>query len=616
MDEELEYEELDDQPEKLNTSIWVKILKLVLKKKSSIILMIISVILLACLDVLTPYLNSQVIDVFFRDNPDFSKKWFYIGLYVFGAFMYMITIFTFIRQAGHVEVEVGYEVRKEAFDKLQELPFSYYDKTPSGWIMARLTSDSRKLSEIISWGIVDLFWSVFTMLGVLIMIYITNWKLALIITFITPIMFLVCVFFTKTILNAYRNVRKTNSKITGSFNESILGAKTTKALCLEESRYKEFSTLTSTMKKDSLKAILRSSLFWPIVLVMGYIGVGITLSVGGAGSLGMIENLNVEPEVLFLFISYTLLFFDPVMQIARVLSDMQQAQASAERIISLIETPIDIYDTEEVKSIYGTILSPKRENWEDLEGYVEFNHVTFSYTQKEVVLKDFNLKVNKGEVVALVGTTGAGKSTIVNLLCRFYEPTSGEILIDGKNYKERSINWLHEKLGYVLQTPHLFNGSIKENIAYGKMDASMDEIIEAAKKAQAHEFIMKLKDGYDTSVGEGGAKLSLGERQLISFARAIIKDPKILILDEATSSIDTETEVLIQDVMNNFMKGRTTFIVAHRLSTIINADKILVISNGEIKESGTHKELLKQEGIYYNLYKNQFINEQMDKSIK
>ncbi|MBR6516033.1 MAG: ABC transporter ATP-binding protein [Bacilli bacterium] len=616
MDEELEYEELDDQPEKLNTSIWVKILKLVLKKKSSIILMIISVILLACLDVLTPYLNSQVIDVFFRDNPDFSKKWFYIGLYVFGAFMYMITIFTFIRQAGHVEVEVGYEVRKEAFDKLQELPFSYYDKTPSGWIMARLTSDSRKLSEIISWGIVDLFWSVFTMLGVLIMIYITNWKLALIITFITPIMFLVCVFFTKTILNAYRNVRKTNSKITGSFNESILGAKTTKALCLEESRYKEFSTLTSTMKKDSLKAILRSSLFWPIVLVMGYIGVGITLSVGGAGSLGMIENLNVEPEVLFLFISYTLLFFDPVMQIARVLSDMQQAQASAERIISLIETPIDIYDTEEVKSIYGTILSPKRENWEDLEGYVEFNHVTFSYTQKEVVLKDFNLKVNKGEVVALVGTTGAGKSTIVNLLCRFYEPTSGEILIDGKNYKERSINWLHEKLGYVLQTPHLFNGSIKENIAYGKMDASMDEIIEAAKKAQAHEFIMKLKDGYDTSVGEGGAKLSLGERQLISFARAIIKNPKILILDEATSSIDTETEVLIQDVMNNFMKGRTTFIVAHRLSTIINADKILVISNGEIKESGTHKELLKQEGIYYNLYKNQFINEQMDKSIK
>lgn len=616
MNDELEYEELDDKPSKLSSSVWKKIIKLVLKRKKHIIIMIISVIMLAALDVLTPLLNAEVIKVFFSENPDFSKKWIYIGLYVLGALLYMVTIYLFLRQAGHVEVEVGYEIRKEAFEKLQELPFSYYDKTPSGWIMARLTSDSRKLSEIISWGMVDLFWAVFTMLGVLVMIYITNWKLALIITFITPIMFIVCVFFTKTILKAYRSVRKTNSKITASFNESILGAKTTKTLCLEDSRYNEFKTLTHTMKKDSLKAIFRSSLFWPIVLAMGYVGVGLTLGIGSGGILGYIAGISITVEVLYLFINYTTLFFDPVMAIARVLSDLQQAQASAERIIDLIETKVDIYDTEEVKSIYGTILSPKRENWEDLEGNVEFKNVTFSYTQKEVVLKNFNLKVNKGEVVALVGTTGAGKSTIINLLCRFYEPTSGEIYIDNKNYKERSINHLHENIGYVLQTPHLFNGTIKENIAYGKLDASMDEIIDAAKKAQAHEFITSLKDGYDTLVGEGGSKLSLGQRQLISFARAIIKNPKILILDEATSSIDTETEKLIQGVMNNFMKGRTTFIVAHRLSTIIDADKILVIKDGEIKESGTHKELLIQEGIYYNLYKKQFIKEQMDNSIK
>ena len=617
MNDELEYEELDDKPSKLSSSVWKKIIKLVLKRKKHIIIMIISVIMLAALDVLTPLLNAEVIKVFFSENPDFSKKWIYIGLYVLGALLYMVTIYLFLRQAGHVEVEVGYEIRKEAFEKLQELPFSYYDKTPSGWIMARLTSDSRKLSEIISWGMVDLFWAVFTMLGVLVMIYITNWKLALIITFITPIMFVVCVFFTKTILKAYRSVRKTNSKITASFNESILGAKTTKTLCLEDSRYNEFKTLTHTMKKDSLKAIFRSSLFWPIVLAMGYVGVGLTLGIGSGGILGYIAGISITVEVLYLFINYTTLFFDPVMAIARVLSDLQQAQASAERIIDLIETKVDnIYDTEEVKSIYGTILSPKRENWEDLEGNVEFKDVTFSYTQKEVVLKNFNLKVNKGEVVALVGTTGAGKSTIINLLCRFYEPTSGEIYIDNKNYKERSINHLHENIGYVLQTPHLFNGTIKENIAYGKLDASMDEIIDAAKKAQAHEFITSLKDGYDTLVGEGGSKLSLGQRQLISFARAIIKNPKILILDEATSSIDTETEKLIQGVMNNFMKGRTTFIVAHRLSTIIDADKILVIKDGEIKESGTHKELLIQEGIYYNLYKKQFIKEQMDNSIK
>lgn len=616
MDEELEYEELDDEPKKLSSSVWKKIIKLVLKRKKHIIVMLISIILLALLDVLTPLLNAEVIRVFFSENPEFSRKWFFIGLYVLGAILYMITIYLFLRNAGHVEVEVGYEIRKEAFEKLQELPFSYYDKTPSGWIMARLTSDSRKLSEIISWGMVDLFWSVFTMLGVLVMIYITNWKLALIITGITPIMFIVCVYFTKTILVAYRSVRKTNSKITGSFNESILGAKTTKTLCLEDSRYSEFKVLTHSMKKDSLKAIFRSSLFWPIILIMGYIGVSLTLGIGGGGILGYIGGIEVTVEVLYLFINYTTLFFDPVMQIARVLSDLQQAQASAERIIDLIETDVDIYDTDEVKAIYGTFLSPKRENWEDIEGNVEFRDVTFSYTQKEVVLKNFNLTVKKGETIALVGTTGAGKSTIINLLCRFYEPTSGEILIDGKNYKERSINHLHENLGYVLQTPHLFNGTIKENIQYGKINATEEEIIEAAKKAQAHEFITSLKDGYDTVVGEGGSKLSLGQRQLISFARAIIKDPKILILDEATSSIDTETEKLIQGVMKDFMNGRTTFIVAHRLSTIIDADKILVIKDGEIKESGTHKELLLQEGIYYNLYKKQFIKEQMDNSIK
>ncbi len=616
MAEELEYEELDDTPQRLETGVWKKILKLVLKKKKNIIIMIISVIALAALDVLTPVLNARVIKVFFGENPDFSLKWVYISLYVLGALLYMIVIYTFLRQAGHVEVSVGYEIRKEAFEKLQALPFSYYDKTPSGWIMARLTSDSRKLSEIISWGMVDLFWAIFTMLGVLVMIYITNVKLALIITIITPIMFVICMFFTKVILKAYRSVRKTNSKITASFNESILGAKTTKTLCLEESRNKEFMRLTKSMKHQTIRAILRSSLFWPIILVLGYIGVGITLGVGSAGALGIIAGLTITVDVLYLFINYTTLFFDPVMGIARVLSDMQQAQASAERIIGLIETEVDIYDTEDVKAIYGTIFEPKRENWEDIIGDVEFKDVTFSYTQKEIVLKNFNLNIKAGTSVALVGTTGAGKSTIVNLLCRFYEPTTGNILIDGKNYKERSISWLHEKLGYVLQSPHLFNGTIKENIAYGKKDATDEEIINAAIKAQADEFIKKLPNGYETFVGEGGAKLSVGERQLICFARAIIKDPKILILDEATSSIDTQTEVKIQNVMNELMKGRTTFIVAHRLSTIINADLILVISDGEIIEQGSHKELLKQEGVYYNLYKKQFISEQMENSVK
>ena len=368
------------------------------------------------------------------------------------------------------------------------------------------------------------------------------------------------------------------------------------------------------MKKDSIKAVVRSSIFWPLVLVLGYVGVATTLRIGSGFVLGEFGETIITVSVLYLFISYTTMFFDPIMQIARILANLQQAQASAERIIDLIETEPDIKDSEAVIEKYGTLLEPKRENWEPLIGDIEFKNVNFQYIENEVVLKDFSLNIKAGTSVALVGATGSGKSTIVNLICRFYEPTSGEILIDGKNYKERSIGWLHENLGYVLQTPHLFNGTIKENIKYGKLDATDEEVYAAAKAVSADEFINTFEQKYDTNVGEGGSKLSLGQRQLISFARAILCNPRILILDEATSSIDTKTEVLIQDVINKLLKGRTSFIVAHRLSTIINADLILVIKDGTVIEKGNHKELLQLKGEYFNLYKNQFINEQIDKT--
>jgi ATP-binding cassette subfamily B protein len=303
------------------------------------------------------------------------------------------------------------------------------------------------------------------------------------------------------------------------------------------------------------------------------------------------------------------------MQVAQILAELQQAQASAERILSLIETEPDIKDTPEVEEKYGTLLEPKKENWEPLEGDIEFRNVTFKYQTGETILENFNLKVKKGTSVALVGETGSGKTTIVNLICRFYEPVSGEILIDGRDYRERSIGWLHSNLGYVLQTPHLFNGSILENIRYGRLDASDEEVIAAAKAVGVDDFVKDLPEGYDTVVGEGGAKISVGQRQLISFARALLANPRILILDEATSSIDTKTEKLVQEVMLQLMEGRTTFIVAHRLSTIIDADQILVIKDGKIIEQGNHKELLEKKGEYYNLYKNQFINERIEKSI-
>ena len=608
------YEEQDYSSEKFSAGVWKKILSKVFKRKNNIIIMIISVILLAGLDILNPLLNSRIVEVFFSGNPQFDKTWIYISLYVLCAISYAIVIYLFIKMAGIVEVEVAHELREEAFIKLQELPFSDYDKTAAGWIMARLTSDSRKLAEIISWGIVDFVCGFATMIGILVVLYLIIWPLAIIITILTPLLFLICIYFSKTILSAYRNVRKTNSKITGSYNEGILGTKTTKTLVLEDRKNKEFQELCTTMKKDSIKAIIRTSIFWPLVLVLGYIGVASTLRIGSGFVLGEFGEYTITVSILYLFISYTQMFFDPIMQIARILANLPQAQASAERIIDLIETEPDIKDTDEVVEKYGTLLNPKRENWEELIGDIEFKNVSFSYIENEQVLKNFSLNVKAGTSVALVGATGSGKSTIVNLICRFYEPTSGEILIDGKNYKERSIGWLHENLGYVLQTPHLFNGTIMENIRYGKLDATDEEVYQAAKAVSADEFINQLDMKYETNVGEGGAKLSLGQRQLISFARAVLCNPRILILDEATSSIDTKTEYAIQSIINELLKGRTSFIVAHRLSTIINADIILVIKDGEILEKGNHKELLKLKGEYYNLYKNQFINEQMDKT--
>ena len=604
-----DYEEQDFSSEKFSIGIWKKIIKLVVKKKRNFIVLIVSVIGLALLDIIYPLLNQYAIEQYFEKG-DFSTMYYFIAAFALVALGYGVTVLGFIRTAGIVEVEVGYELRHEAFVNLQNLPFAYYDKTPAGWIMARLTSDSRKLATIISWGLVDMLWGGLTMIGIIIVMYVINWKLALVVTCVVPFLVVVSLYFRKKILVSYRGVRKVNSKITASYNEGILGNKTTKTLVLEDNREKEFNELCTSMKRNSIRALTYSAVFFPILLVISYTAVAITLRVGG----GMVLTGTISVATLYLFVSYTTQFFDPIMQIARILADLQQAQASAERILALIETKPEIYDTPEVIEKYGTILEPKKENWEELNGDIEFKNVTFRYIPEETILDNFNLKIKKGTSVAIVGPTGAGKSTIVNLVCRFYEPTTGQILIDGRDYKERSISWLHNNLGYVLQAPHLFNGTIRENIAYGHPEIPLEEVIKASKAVSAHSFIEKLEQGYDTVVGEGGAKLSVGERQLISFARAILANPRILILDEATSSIDTNTESLIQDAINTIMKGRTTFIVAHRLSTIRNADLILVLHNGQIIEQGNHKELLEKQGEYYNLYKTQFLSEQMEKT--
>ena len=425
---------------------------------------------------------------------------------------------------------------------------------------------------------------------------------------VLPPLTVISIFLQKLILSYQRKVRKQNSRITGAFNEGIMGAVTTKTLVRENENAEEFEHLTGEMKRLSIKSALISASFFPIIISLGAIGTGLALSLGGYGVIHAEGSLIgiMTAGTLVAFISYSTQLFDPIQQLAGILAELLGAQASAERVMALMDTEPDIVDPPEILEKYGDIQNPCKERWEPISGNVTFDHVSFSYVEGETVLDDFCLEVKAGETIALVGETGAGKSTIVNLVCRFYEPTSGKILIDGVDYRRRSQLWLQSNLGYVLQTPHLFSGTVGDNIRFGAPDADDAAVVQAAKLVHADAFIRRLPNGYATQVGEGGALLSTGQKQLISFARVMLKNPRIFVLDEATSSVDTETEQLIQSAITNVLAGRTSFIVAHRLSTIRNASRIYVILNGGIAEAGTHDELMAMEGYYYHLYRQQF----------
>ncbi|MGI6392262.1 MAG: ABC transporter ATP-binding protein [Candidatus Izemoplasmatales bacterium] len=612
---EFDFDEESFSSMKLDLKVWRKIFSFMKPLKKYVILGVLAIGLLAVTDVIYPYITKFAIDEIITPNigaidPDMSKLKLFIGLYAIFIVFQAVMVYFFIFFAGKVQVELAFNIRKKAFHHLQELPFSYYDRTRTGWIMARMTSDSRNLSDILSWGIIDFSWSVILMVFLVIFMFILNWQLALIAIAIVPILALVSSYFRRHILKAYRSIRRVNSKITGAYNEGLTGAITTKTLVLEEANFRDFDDLTSNMRRQSIKAAMFHGLYLPTVIFL--ISIGIALVYYQGGRLVLFDAISVG--TLYLFSSYVWQFFEPINNIVTIYAEFQQAQASAERIVSLIETEPDIVDTKEVIEKYGTLFEYKLENFEPLHGDIEFQNVSFKYHVGEQVLTDFSLKVKAGESIALVGQTGSGKTTIVNLICRFYEPTSGRILIDGVDYKERSLGWLHSNLGYVLQDPHLFSGSVMENIRYGKLSATDEEVIAAAKTVEAHEFIMKFEKGYDTECGEGGSRLSVGQKQLVSFARAVLADPKILVLDEATSSVDTETEKMIQTAISRLLRGRTSFIVAHRLSTIVGSDRILVIDNGKVIEAGKHRQLIEEKGYYYKLYTNQYSEEMLELS--
>ena len=551
-----------------------------------------SMVLTAFMDGYLTFLSKRIIDegILAGSAEQLVRLIIQYGL---GLLLVGLGVMGFIFSAGRLGERVQYDLREKMFARLQELSLSYYDRTPVGWLMSRLTSDASRVGDLVSWGVMDLAWGGVSIVISLSFMAMINVRMMLIVAAVMPVLVVVAIRFKKKILVEYRDVRKTNSKITGAYNENITGVRVVKSLRREEGNLEDFTDLTRTMYRAGYRAAWLSALFLPVVQLISAVAVsGIVLYGGWQFQL---DGITIGGIQAFIFYITFMLF--PIQEMARIYAEMQQAIASGERIFSLVDAVPEIQDRSGAQA-------PDR-----LRGDIVFENVDFRYEEEKPVLRDFSLQVKQGETIALVGPTGAGKSTIVNLVCRFYEPSSGRILINGKDYTEWTLHGIHSRIGVVLQTPYLFSGSIWENLRYGRLDAADEEVVHAAKVAGAHSFIEELDEGYDSQVGEGGVLLSVGQTQLLSLARAILADPDIFVMDEATSSVDTLTEALVQEAMDAILADRTSFIIAHRLSTIRKADRILVIEDGRIAEQGSHAQLIRQRGHYYDLYTKQFRDE-------
>lgn len=585
--------------------IWKRVLPFLAPFKGCVAVMLIFNLICSLVDIVMPLFQRYAIDHFIGQG-SLAGIWKFGVVYALVVLGQFLSVVCFSRASAVLEMSVGKTMKRACFVHLQELSFSYYNVTPVGYILSRVMSDTDRIAGMVAWNVSDMLWAFVYVLGVFVAMLLLNWKLALIIMLIVPALAILTWYFQNKILRWNRHVRKINSRITSGYNEGIMGAQTSKTLVIEEKNLREFQDITTEMRTAAVKAARLSAVYVPLVLFCGSLATAIVLGRGGQ----MVQENLLAIGTLSAFTSYAVGIFEPIQQLARNLAELISIQANIERVNTLLDQEPMVVDSPEVVERYGDTFHPKKENWEPIRGDIEFRDVSFHYPDgKEEVLSHFNLKVPAGTTVAIVGETGAGKSTLVNLACRFFEPTGGEILIDGVDYRRRSQLWLHSNIGYVLQNPHLFSGTIEENIRYGRLDATPEEIRQAAKAVSADLVAEKLEKGYQTDVGEGGNRLSTGEKQLVSFARAILADPRIFVLDEATSSIDTQTEQLIQKATETLLQGRTSFIIAHRLSTIRHADVILVVRDGKIIEQGTHQQLLSKKGYYYRLCRQQFQEE-------
>lgn len=565
------------------------------KEKKALILSIIIVLLTTLLGLVGPYLIGIIVDDYIIPK-DISGT---MKMSILLAIVYVVfSFFTWIQ--SYIMINVSFKtikrLRQDLFNQLQTLSLKFFDKRTHGDLMSRVTNDIDQLNNALSQSVVQIFSTVLTAVGVIIAMLLLNWVMAIVTLCVVPLMFFVTKKIIKYSSSNFIKRQRDLGELNGVIEESISGLEVIQLFGKEEKVFQNFTTVNERLRHSSVQAEMLSGSLGPVNNFINNLGLGLIIAAGALLTL----NGYATVGVIAAFVTYSRQFFRPINQLSSLINTFQAAIAGAERAFEIMDEVPDLQDKKDALPV------------ESLKGDVEFAHVSFGYSKDKTILKDINLQAKSGQTIAIVGPTGSGKTTIINLLTRFYEVDSGSVKIDGRDIKDFQVRDLRKNIGIVLQDTFLFAGSIMENIRYGKLDATDEEVIQAAKTASAHRFIKHLPDKYETIISSGGGNLSQGQKQLLAIARAILADASILILDEATSSIDTKTEIEIQTGLGNLMEGRTSFVIAHRLKTIEKADVILVVLDGEIIERGTHQELLEKKGFYYESYRNQFsINEML-----